>query len=128
MRYLSLAEVLNLHASILTTTGGGAGIRDMGRLEAAVSLPRQTFAGQDLYPDLISKAAALGFTIICNHPFVDGNKRVGHAAMETFLILNGLQIIASVDDQETLILGIASGGTTRNELHDWLVNHTARRT
>jgi death on curing protein len=68
-----------------------------------------TFGGEDLYPSLLEKAAALGFSIIMNHPFVDGNKRTGHAAMETFLILNGMEINASVDEQERVVLAIASG-------------------
>jgi death on curing protein len=66
-----------------------------------------TFGGEDLYPSLLEKAAALGFSIIMNHPFVDEHKRTGHAAMETFLVLNGMEINASVDEQECLVLAIA---------------------
>ncbi|WP_246844273.1 type II toxin-antitoxin system death-on-curing family toxin [Hydrocoleum sp. CS-953] len=81
----------------------------MSALESAVAQPAATFAGEDLYPTVIDKAAALGFLIIMNHPFIDGNKRIGHAAMEVFLILNGLEINASVDEQEQVILAVASG-------------------
>ncbi len=84
-----------------------------------------TFGGQDLYPDLVLKAAALGFSLICNHPFVDGNKRIGHAAMETFLLLNGLEIVAGVDEQERVILQVASGVMGRDALTAWLRAHVA---
>jgi len=91
MRYLSLYEVIQIHQKVVSTTGGGAGIRDIGLLESAVSQPRLTFAGADLYPTVADKAAALCFSIVMGHPFVDGNKRTGHAAMETFLIRMALR-------------------------------------
>jgi death-on-curing protein len=77
MRWLQLAEVLELHRRLIDQTGGTAGIRDLGLQEASLAQPRQTFGGIDLYPDLIEKAAAMGFSLIQNHPFVDGNKRIG---------------------------------------------------
>jgi len=80
VRYLSLGEVLELHRRIIEATGGSPGLRDLAALESVVAQPRMTFGGADLHPDLASKAAALGFALIKNHPFVDGNKRVGHAA------------------------------------------------
>lgn len=125
MRYLTLPEVLDLHHRIIASTGGTRGIRDLGALESAVSQPRITFDQADLYPDIFSKAAALCFSLIMNHPFVDGNKRVGHAAMETFLILNGYEIWADVDEQERIILGITAGNVTRVELASWLSDHIA---
>lgn len=79
-RYLALTEVLDLHRRVMEQSGGATGLRDLGMLESAVAQPRQTFAGVDLYPSLAAKAAALGFSLIQNHPFVDGNKRIGHAA------------------------------------------------
>ncbi len=85
MRWLQLAEVLELHRRLLAQSGGSPGLRDLGLLEASLALPRQSFAGADLYPGLIAKAAALGFSLIQNHPFVDGNKRIGHAALEITL-------------------------------------------
>ena len=99
------------------------GIRDIGALESAVSQPRLTFDQADLYPDIISKAAALCFSLVMNHAFVDGNKRVGHAAMEVFLVLNGLEINATVDEQERVILDLASGRLTREELTAWVRDH-----
>ena len=83
MRYLSLSEVLELHERIVTISGGAKGIRDLDALESAVGQPHATFAQKDLYPDAISKGAALCFSLVMNHPFFDGNKRIGHASMET---------------------------------------------
>ena len=75
------------------------------------------------YPSLIEKAGALCFSLVQNHPFVDGNKRLGHAAMEVFLILNGHAIRASVDEQESLIIGVASGQVSKESLVEWLTQH-----
>ena len=98
MRYLSLLEVLELHEMIISSSGGSYGIRDIKALESAINQPRITFDQTDLYPDIISKASALCFSLAMNHPFTDGNKRVGHAAMETFLILNGYEIEAPLEN------------------------------
>ena len=76
-----------------------------------------------MYPDLVTKAAALGHSLIQNHPFVDGNKRIGHGAMEVFLLLNGHEIDASVDEQEKIIIDVASGKVSRIELGEWLREH-----
>lgn len=99
------------------------GIRDLGALESALAQPRMTFGGEDLYPTLVEKASALGFSLMKNHPFVDGNKRTGHAAMETFLVLNGYEIDAMVDEQEQVILQVASGEMGREAFTDWLRHH-----
>lgn len=119
-RYLSLREVLILHERVAAISGGGVGVRDLGLLESAIAQPRQSFDGKDLYPSIVEKAVALGFSLISNHPFVDGNKRVGHAALEVFLLLNGYQLDASVDEQERVILAIAAGAMTREELTRWV--------
>ncbi len=123
MRYLSLREFLELHDQIIEVSGGARGIRDMRALESAINQPRLTFDRTDLYPDIIAKAAALCFFLVMNHPFVDGNKRIGHAAMETFLILNGFEIEASVDEQEQIILQLASGELNRETFTAWLNDH-----
>jgi len=120
MRYLALGEVVELHRRLLEAIGGAPGIRDFGALESAIAQPKATFEGVDLYLTLVEKAAALGFSLVQGHAFVDGNKRVGHAAIETFLILNGIEIDASVDDQERLILDLAAGRIGRSHLVDWL--------
>ena len=124
IRYLTLIEVLELHRRILEQSGGALSIRDMGLLESAIAQPRMTFGGEDLYPSLLEKAAALGFSIIMNHPFVDGNKRTGHAATETFLVLNGLEINASVDEQERMVMAIASSKQEREVFVEWLQQNT----
>ena len=123
MRYLALGEVVELHRRLLEATGGASGIRDFGALESAIAQPKATFEGVDLHPTLVEKAAALGFSLVQGHAFVDGNKRVGHVAMETFLILNGSEIDAPVDDQERLILDLAAGRIGRSHLVDWLRQH-----
>lgn len=105
---------------VLRQSGGSPGLRDPGALESALAQPRMTFGGEDLYPSLVEKAAALGFSLVMNHPFVDGNKRVGHAAMETFLVLNGYEIQASVDNQEATILRLAAGELDRQTFTAWL--------
>jgi death-on-curing protein len=123
MRYLSLREILELHDKIIEVSGGARGIRDIRALESEINQPRITFNQTDLYPDIITKAAALCFFLIMNHPFVDGNKRIGHAAMETFLILNGFEIEATIDDQEKIILNISAGNINREQFTVWLNNH-----
>jgi len=119
-RYLTLAEVLELHQTVLERWGGAGGIRDINALESALAQPRQSFGGQDLYPDLATKSAALCFSLVLNHPFVDGNKRVGHAAMEVFLLLNGHELRATVDEQEQLMLQLAAGQLKRDALAEWV--------
>jgi death-on-curing protein len=123
MRYLALAEVVDLHRRLLEATGGAAGIRDLGALESALAQSRMTLAGRDVYPTLAEKAAALCFSLVGNHPFVDGNKRVGHAAMETFVVLNGAEIDACLDEQERVMLDLAAGRVDRGQLADWLRQH-----
>jgi death on curing protein len=128
IRYLTVAEVVDLHRLVIERWGGAAGIRDLGGLESAVAQPRQTFSGRELYPDLASKTAALGFSIALNHPFADGNKRVAHAAMEVFLVLNGHQLNATVDEQEQTMLKLAGGMLTREQLVTWIKAHLAATT
>ncbi len=123
MRYLALSEVVELHRRLLEATGGAVGIRDLGALESAVAQPKMTVAGSDLYPSLAEKAAALCFSLVANHPFVDGNKRVGHAAMETFLVVNGAEIDARLEEQERVMLELAAGRINRGQLANWLGQH-----
>lgn len=123
MRYLTLAEVTELHRLVIEVSGGAHGLRDLGALESAIAQPRMTFGKEDLYPTLIEKTAALGLSLVQNHPFVDGNKRVGHAAMETFLVLNGFEIDAETDEQERVVLSLAAGQIDRDRLVDWLGDH-----
>lgn len=126
IRYLTLAEVLQIYSRVMQQTGGETGIRDLGALESAVAQPRMTFGGQDLYPPIVEKASALGFSLILNHPFLDGNKCTGHAAIETFLVLNGHEIQAAVDEQVAIVLKVASGEMDRDGFTAWLLAHVAK--
>jgi len=128
MRFLTLAEILELHRRIIEQSGGALGVRDLGSLESSLAQPRMTFDGQELYPTIVEKAAALCHSLVMNHPFVDGNKRTGHAATEVFLVLNGLEILAETDEQERIILLLAAGTLGRTELASWLQGHVAPMT
>ena len=123
MRHLSLSEVLELHRRIVEESRGSTGVRDLAALESAVAQPRMTFGGHDLYPEIPDKAAALGFSLVRNHPFVDGNKRVGHAAVEAFLMLNGFELVSSVDEAERTVLGLAAGDVGRETWTAWVRGH-----
>ncbi len=127
IRFLTVGEVLALHRQVVQRTGGAEGIRDLGALQSAVAQPRATFSGQALYPSISEKAAALGFSLIMNHPFVDGNKRVGHAAMEVFLYLNGHEINATIDEQEAIILRLAAGEFNRSQFVEWVRTRSVLR-
>jgi death on curing protein len=123
MRFLTLAEVLELHRRVIDRTGGADGVRDLGAVESAVCQPQMTFAGKELYPSVAAKAATLCFSLVRNHPFVDGNKRVGHAAMETFLVMNGWELAANIDDAEQTMLSLAAGRLSRERFTAWVASH-----
>lgn len=122
-RYLRLAEVIWLHQRVVEQSGGAREIRDLGALEAAVAQPRVTFDGRELYDGLPAKGAALCYALVLNHPFVDGNKRIGHAALEAFLILNGFELAADIDEAESMFLSLAAGRLTRDALVGWITAH-----
>ena len=86
MQRISIESVLLLHKRIIRQSGGKLGLRDFKGLQSALAQPRMTFEGKDLYPTTVEKACVLGFSLINNHPFMDGNKRIGHAVMELFFI------------------------------------------
>jgi len=123
VRYLTLNEVLEVHRQVLAQSGGAEGLMHLPALESALAQPQMTFDSADLYPTLVDKAVALGYALIKNHPFLDGNKRTGHAAMEVFLVLNGYEIRAPVDEQERVILQVAASEIEREELTAWLRTH-----
>lgn len=126
MQLLTLEQVLELHQRIIEQSGGGIGIRDKGILESALAQPEMSYGGQDLYPSLIEKVSALGFSLINNHPFVDGNKRIGHAAVEVTLLMNGYEIQADVDTQEAVILAVAASEMNRKSFLEWLLKHVVQ--
>ena len=127
MRYITISEALDAYQRVMQKSGGLIRIRDLGALESAIAQPYMTFNDQELYPSLASKAAALGFSLIQNHPFADGNKRTGHAVMEVFLVLNGYKINASIDDQVEIILSVASGQIGREGFAVWVEEHIQPR-
>ena len=126
-RYITLPEALYLHKQILKRTGGAAGIRDFGALQSSLGQPGVAFEGKDLYPGLVDKAAALGFFLISNHSFVDGNKRIGHAAMELMLLVNGYEIEADLNEQERTIVEVAAGLQNLRQFTAWLSGHIQRK-
>lgn len=107
--FLSLAEALEIHQDQIARYGGTPGIRDLNLLKSALGMPAATFGGQFLHTDLHEMAAAYLFHLVQNHPFIDGNKRVGAAAALTFLVLNGLDFTAPEDDFAQMVLAVASG-------------------
>ncbi|MCY4488257.1 MAG: type II toxin-antitoxin system death-on-curing family toxin [Deltaproteobacteria bacterium] len=114
--YLTLAEVLAIHADQIERYGGSEGIRDAGLLEAALYRPQTGY-----YADLVEEAAALWESLAQNHPFVDGNKRVAFAATYTFLAINGVRLTASPEDAYAFISGLYEDGTFRfDRLAPWL--------
>jgi death-on-curing protein len=127
MIYLDVEDVVKLHERAIQQSGGSSGLRDRGGLESAVAQLLMTFGGADLYPTLVEKAAALAYSLALNHPFLDGNKRIAHAAMATFLDVNGMRVNAPVDEQESHFLRLAAGQLTRDNLTDWLSRHVVPR-
>ena len=125
--YLSRGQVLRLHELAIEAFGGTLGLRDMGALDAAVSRPQMTFGGEDLYPDLAAKAGALLHSLVANHPFLDGNKRTGAAASELFLAANGLDLAASDEELEELVLAVARGELAAEALAIWIRQRLVER-
>jgi death-on-curing protein len=126
--YLSVQQLLRLHEIQLDRFGGLAGLRDRGGLEAAAARPQMTFGGEDLYPDLAAKAAALMHSLVMNHPFVDGNKRVGAMAAELFLVANGTDLEASDKEIVEGTLAVARGEVSAEALAIWLRQRLRPRT
>ncbi|HEY6322862.1 MAG TPA: type II toxin-antitoxin system death-on-curing family toxin [Thermoanaerobaculia bacterium] len=124
--YLSVAQILRLHEKLIGAFGGAKGLRDAGALEAATARPQKTFGGEDLYPDAAAKAAALTHSLVMNHPFVDGNKRVGAMAMELFLLANSVALDAADEKIVAVTLAVARGEVEAEALAIWLRQRTRR--
>ena len=120
---LTKQQVILLHRDIIAQSGGSPEIRDEGLLESALNAPFQTFAGIELYPTIIDKAAQLGYSLIKNHAFVDGNKRIGTHVMLVFLMLNGIDVDYEDEELTRLILGVAAGEISSEQLLAWLQAH-----
>lgn len=125
MKYLTTEQVMRMHEEIAAVSGGSPEIRDAGLLESALQTPFQTYSGQALYPTMLEKAARLGYGLIRNHPFVDGNKRIGCHVMLVFLALNHIPVNYTDEELIRLILGVAAGELDDTALLHWLQQHTA---
>jgi len=121
-RFLSIELVLELHHDQIRTLGGSSGVRDIGLLNSALAMPQQTFGGELLHSTIDEQAAAYLFYISRNHPFIDGNKRTAYAAMQTFLELNGYAINLSDEEEIDLVLQVAQGNMSKEELSAFLSN------
>ncbi len=119
----STDRVLLLHQLIIAQTGGSDGLRDMGLLESAVESIYASFGGQELYPSKQEKGARLGYALIANHAFVDGNKRIGMFAMLTFLEVNGIRLNCDNGDVIKVGLGVASGTMKYEDVLAWVNEH-----
>ena len=117
---ISVSEAILIHDILIEKFGGSRGIRDRRLLESALSRPFQTFDNKDLYPSAIKKAAALIESVLINHPFIDGNKRIGYVLMRLFLIEEGLDIYANQDEKYDFVINIASGHFNFDKICDWL--------
>ena len=126
MNYLGYKQTLWLYRRVVEETGGTFGIRDEGLLQSALARPRASFGGQDLYPTLFEKAAALAESLARNHPFVDGNKRMALACLRTMLKMNGFQVVCSQEAKVALILKIIGHQVTVQDVADWLTKHSKR--
>lgn len=123
---LSTEQVLLLHRIVADETGGSAGVRDEGLLDSALNGPFQTFGGQELYPSAIGKAARLGYSLIANHSFVDGNKRIGVLVMLVFLELNGLPVKCDDAELAEVGFGVADGSLSSGDLETWIAGHVTK--
>ncbi len=125
---ISVSEIILIQDVLIEKFGGTRGIRDRNLLESAINRPFQTFDQKELYPDPINKAAALIESIVTNHPFIDGNKRIGYIIMRLFLLDNRLDILASQDEKYNFVINIASGRLGYDAIHDWIKAHIKKPT
>ncbi|MCK4463020.1 MAG: type II toxin-antitoxin system death-on-curing family toxin [Candidatus Omnitrophica bacterium] len=126
VKYLSLEQVLTAHTALIKRYGGSQGIRDRGLLESAVFRPQASAFGQEAYPDLFEKCAVLGYSIIQNHPFVDGNKRTGFAAMHLMLLINSYDLTSSSEEEVAMAEDIACRKIHEPEVAIWLKEHSKK--
>lgn len=125
MRTLSKQQIILLHEHMIQETGGAHGLRDEGMLDSALAAPFQEVFGTIAYPSIQQKAVRLGYGLIMNHPFVDGNKRIGTHAMLVLLALNGIELRFEQDELSNEILAVASGVYDYDQLLQWVIDHQA---
>lgn len=127
MKFLTPEQVLFIHSRLIDVTGGAHGLRDLGLLLSAISRPKATFEGKNLYPDLFHKAAALFESLLKNHPFVDGNKRTAIAAASLFLRINGRVLETSQREMELFTLNMATGKVPLEVAAKWFRKYADHR-
>lgn len=125
-RFIPNRIVSTIHSDLLQRYGGRPGLRDPGLLDSALAQPKMTVGGKFLHKTLFDKAAAYGFHICKNHPFVDGNKRVAFVLMDIFLQKNGWEIIANEEDAYSTMMSLASGKLSKARLSKWLKEHSSK--
>lgn len=123
MKYLTHDQVVRLHQALIEASGGSLGIRDEGMLDSALKTPLQTFDSRELFPSILDKATRLALGLIKNHPFIDGNKRIGTHAMLIFLALNGIMLSYKDEELIDIILKVASNQDTEDDLYQWIESH-----
>ena len=123
MKRLTKQQVLRMHKELIRVSGGSEGVRDEGLLESALETPFQEFAGEALFPTIQAKAARLGYGLVKNHAMIDGNKRIGAHVMLVFLSLNGIELSYTQKELYTVILQVAAGECSTEELLDWILTH-----
>lgn len=123
MIVLSKEQILFLHSQLIAETGGLDGIRDEGLLDSALNAPFQSFAGLDAFPSVQQKAARLGYGLVKNHAFIDGNKRIGAHAMLVFLALNRIELDYTQKELSDTILKVAAGEYSFYDLLKWIIEH-----
>ena len=124
MNVLTLEQLLEIHALVVKVTGGSVGLRDLGRLEAAIASQTQNVFGEELYPTPLDKSAAIMRGIIADHPFVDGNKRTAMLAGLTFLDINNVTFSAKTNEIENFAVRIATDHLDIPQIVEWLRRHT----
>ena len=123
MIFFEYEQVVKIHRSLIEKTGGMDGIRDAQLLDSALKTPFQTFGGNNLYPNILDKASQLCYSLIENHSFVDGNKRIGVHLMLLFLKLNNIEVNYSQQELVDFGLDIASGKMSKNDIKGWIIEH-----
>ena len=126
MIFFSEDQILNIHSALIIKTGGIDGIREYSLLDLSLQSIFQTFDGKELYPSVLDKAAQLCYSLIENHPFLDGNKRIGVHLALVFLKINGIDLHYSQEELIDFGLDIASGKMKKDEIKKWFVAHSER--
>lgn len=123
MKILTKDQIIMLHSQLIDAFGGSSDLRDNALLDSAINSPFQTYGGEELYPTLLDKASRLCFGLVKNHPFVDGNKRIGAHAMLVFLAINGIALAYTDDELISLILSVAAEKQSAEDILLWLQHH-----